>query len=488
MRFWGVVIGVIACVAALPASAQNYNQVIAFGDSTTDTGWFANANTGNPIFNQVIQFSLAAGGNAHSTGPGPGNAQILASFFGLTANPANTAGGTNYAISGAVDNSFFGFTNIEQLTGGFSFPNSQLPSTTGQIADYLASVNGHANPNAVYLFSTGGNSIFLATFAVDGVLPPLFQLTIPQANAYLLGEAQALSASIGNLQAAGARYIIVANEYAVPSAAITPNETALGQTLFTATWNDLAADHVHFIPADTQSVIAAVESNPLAFGITAPITSNACMLPPSLAAFGPIGYGAVCAPVLSSNPLAPTGYLVSADALQTHLFMDGVHLTEAGQQIVADYYYSLLTAPSEISFLAENAVKTRLSLISSIQNQIDASETRRGPLGFNAWVSGDITSISMDNYHGFPGDPNTVWNGAGGVDFTLAPGLIGGIAVSIGTLNAALGEHGSFKQQESTASLYAAYRSGPIWGTVIGTAGQLDYNSNRVVPIGITLQ
>ena len=93
--------------AASGASAQTFNQFIAFGDSTTDTGWFANAELaptipGNP-FDVAVANSLAAGGNAHFTGPDPGNAQILASFFGLTANPANTPGGTNYAIGGAYD-------------------------------------------------------------------------------------------------------------------------------------------------------------------------------------------------------------------------------------------------------------------------------------------------------------------------------------------------------------------------------------------------
>jgi len=93
------------------AHAQNFNQMIAFGDSTTDTGWFARAPTGSgfaaAIFNGFIKNSLAVGGNAHFTGPGAGNAQILGSFFGLPAIPAN-AGGTNYAIGGAFDGATLG--------------------------------------------------------------------------------------------------------------------------------------------------------------------------------------------------------------------------------------------------------------------------------------------------------------------------------------------------------------------------------------------
>jgi phospholipase/lecithinase/hemolysin len=47
------------------AHAQNFNQLIAFGDSTTDTGWFARASAGTTfgaqIYNGFIKNSLAKG-------------------------------------------------------------------------------------------------------------------------------------------------------------------------------------------------------------------------------------------------------------------------------------------------------------------------------------------------------------------------------------------------------------------------------------------
>jgi len=107
------------------ADAQNFNQFVAFGLSSTDTGWFANASTGATPLDAAIAASLAAGGNAHWTGPGLGNAQILAGFFGLTANPANTPGGTNYAVGGAVD---YLVPPGYPGTGNF-FPNPALPGT-----------------------------------------------------------------------------------------------------------------------------------------------------------------------------------------------------------------------------------------------------------------------------------------------------------------------------------------------------------------------
>jgi outer membrane lipase/esterase len=258
------------------AHAQNFNKLVAFGDSTTDTGWFANAspvlpdNPFAPLIREIIQNSLANGGNAHFTGPGPGNAQILGSFFGLPANPANTPGGTNYAIGGAFNDAILG-PGLENLfSTTFGQANTNLPGTDRQIGNYLASVNGHANPNALYLISSGGNNAFYAsmTFGSDAAA----------ANAaFLLPEAQALANAVAQLQQAGARYIIVANQYQPPSA--DANAVIYGNTVINATFADLTRAGVKFITANTASVIAAVEQNPLAFGITAPISSNACNFP-----------------------------------------------------------------------------------------------------------------------------------------------------------------------------------------------------------------
>ena len=100
--------GAALLCAAQGAAAQNFNQVIGFGDSTVDTGWYTGASsgphsTGNAGMDAQIAASLAAGGNAHPTGPGLGNTQLLAGFFGLTVNSASQPGGTNYALGNAVD-------------------------------------------------------------------------------------------------------------------------------------------------------------------------------------------------------------------------------------------------------------------------------------------------------------------------------------------------------------------------------------------------
>lgn len=482
----------LTCLTQL-AQAQNFNQFIAFGDSTTDTGWFANpaANTTIPFYNAAIAAAVAAGGNAHWTGPGPGNAQILAGFFGLSANPANTPGGTNYAIGGAFDDNslqtLFGFPpgyeNIFTTESGIANPN--LPGTAEQIADYLASVGGHANPNALYLISSGGNDVFIAPTIYTDFGGGTAGATA--VNNFLLFEAQALTNSVAELQAAGARYIIVADEYIPPI--LTSQEIAWGTTLEQTTWNDLAAAGVKFIPADTVSVIAAVEQDPAAFGIThnptLTGTSNYACLPP-LGSGLTEGYGALCAP--TTTPSSSYGYLQSANATQTYLFMDGIHLTEAGQIIIADYYYNLLVAPSEISFLAESAIQTTFGMIYGIQQQIDLSQRQR-PLGWNVWINGDLSYLGIKNsFSGFPNDPGIPLSGSLGVDYHWANGWLVGAAVTGGYLNSTFSSGGGFTQDEAVLSLYAAYRDSRWWANLIGSAGWLDYTTNRPVPIGITMQ
>ena len=82
-------------------SADTFNQFIVFGDSTVDSGWWdvavpSHNGTGNPTKDALISSALANGSNGAPVGAGQlMNSQILASDFGLTANPANQPGGTN---------------------------------------------------------------------------------------------------------------------------------------------------------------------------------------------------------------------------------------------------------------------------------------------------------------------------------------------------------------------------------------------------------
>src|SRR5262245_61105229 len=74
-------------------AAQPFNQVVVFGDSNIDSGFYkALPNPGGgATFNSLWASAVAHGAGTPTTNPSPMNSHILASYFGLTANPANVA-------------------------------------------------------------------------------------------------------------------------------------------------------------------------------------------------------------------------------------------------------------------------------------------------------------------------------------------------------------------------------------------------------------
>lgn len=472
---WGLAV-ICIMVFAAPVSAQNYNQMVFFGDSNLDTGYYRQLNNPNNNNNaaQIAAWdaAIATGAGAPTSRPGLMNSEILAGFFGLTAIPSNLPGGTNYATSGAKN-----VTVNSNQTGGF---RGAVP-TTVQISNYLADVGGAANPNALYVINSGANDI---SFAIgDSGAGP--HPTDP--DAYLRGAASALADSVAALKAAGARYFIVPDRpFSFPAANTPANaEERAARLLYTqAQWSELEARGVNFIPADFNAVRVAIAADKNAFGFEFIDTASghtACTRPDASLAFAQNGWALWC------SPTSPISQLI-AGADQTRLFADDQHLTTAGQQIEADYFYNLLIAPSLISLLPETAVKTRRQLIGDIETQIALSQSHRGPNGLNAWVSGDIASLSIDNYHGFPGEDGTARSVVAGMDYDVAPGLIAGAAFSASAIKSEFGAFGDFEQDEKSISLYAAYTNSGFWGTLIGTYGRLDYDLDRIAPIGITLQ
>jgi len=458
--------------AGAPASAQTFTQFFGFGDSSIDSGSYRSLASpgGGATFNTLWPAAVAAGAGKPTTSPGLMNSEALAAMFGLSAIPADQ-GGTNYATSGAK-----AVTINNAATGGFT---AAIPTVT-QISQYLASVGGHANPNALYLISSGGNDVSFA-LGSSGTGPYPSDPT-----AYLVGAANSLAGAVAELHAAGARYFVVPDQsFSFPTggSAADATERQARLTYSQALWSALAADGVNFVPADTNAVRVVLAAFPSSFGFQYVDTQ-----PGHVACSQPAGVTTAWALLCSSNPSAPST-LVSPNAEQTDLFADDQHLTSAGQKIIADYEYSLIVAPSEISFLAEAPVKTRAAVVDSIYNQIAISQRQRAVGSFNTWLSGDVSSLKMNSgYTGFPNDPGVPLSATAGVDYAFADGWLVGGAVSVGNTIQSFSLGGNFRQNEFAASLYTAAIKGPIWADVIGTVGGLDYDTNRIVPIGITVQ
>ena len=436
--------------------AAGFNQFVVFGDSTLDTGYFRYNKSGNSILDQIIVNAIANGDTGGWAGNGVMNTTILAGKFGLSAAPVGD-GGTNYANGGATT-----VTNNAPV-----IPTNV--TTIQQIENYLSSVNGVANPNALYLIKTGDND---ATYVTNQGAA-----WIAANPNYLSNGAIVLATEVASLQAAGARIIVVRNSYDSALFAgyggdiSNSNAAAYARTVALGTdeWSSLTAAGVHFIPDDNDSLFRYVVKNPALFGFTA--TSVLAANAPALN--NPYPYNS-----------ALTGTITPIQQ-QTFLFIDDKHLTTAGQTIEADYTYSLLTAPSQISLLAESAVQTCLAQTATIQRQVEISGLQRGSSGINVWAAAGAGSLDTQNAFGFPSDSGTPFKGAVGVDYKIASDLIVGGALSAGRQSQSFSTGGQFDQDDEAVSLYAAYSAGPVWGNAVATYGSLQNSIMRSVNLGI---
>jgi outer membrane lipase/esterase len=295
-------------------AAHPFDQLIGFGASTIDSGWFIYQPPPVGVNGPLWTTAIANGGGKPTTPYGLMVSELLAAHFGLTAYPADLpGGGTNYAASGA------------QINAAFIVPHA--PSVVTQINNYLT-VHGNANPRALYLISSGGDDI---TYAAEQFRAGNF--TLAQAQDYVITATRTLIGSIAKLSAAGARYLLLpAGQQVVPGDPLYSESPFNAFALYRTTlYEGLAARGIHFIPADRTVLSSAIGANPAAFGLQFTFTSQPACINPSPSTI-PRGWAAYCTPRL----------LVSPDAGETHLYADLEHYTAAGQRILADYYISIV--------------------------------------------------------------------------------------------------------------------------------------------------
>jgi phospholipase/lecithinase/hemolysin len=148
-----------------------------------------------------------------------------------------------------------------------------LPSTVQQMANYLSRPGGGgmANPQALYVISSGGNDV---TFAIDNFS------TLSSRETYLANQAQVLANAIRNLQVTGAQHILVNG---LPGGVGT-----LGAFYTQALFADLSAAGVNFIGADVQAFVQEVENDPGRYGFTQTTVLPGVLVPVRAPlAFGP---------------------------------------------------------------------------------------------------------------------------------------------------------------------------------------------------------
>ncbi|MDH3637232.1 MAG: SGNH/GDSL hydrolase family protein [Gammaproteobacteria bacterium] len=270
------------------AQAGSFNELVAFGDSLSDTGNLTS------VFG--IPLAPYAAGRFSN---GPIWIDHLASNLGLSSLNSE-GGGTNYAWAGATSGP----------GGTFGVPFSLLDQST----TYLTDVGGAANPNALYSIWIGGNDVLNAA-----VGDPIGAIA---------DQAAANVASvITDLAAADAMTFLVPN---LPDIGLTPSSS--GDAALAAYRSDLTAAYnlalamtlvdletslgVNIIAFDVAALFAQLVTDPGSFGFT-----NATDMCWTGSVLGP-GTGTQCA-----DP-------------DSYVFWDDVHPTAAAHAVLGDMAFS----------------------------------------------------------------------------------------------------------------------------------------------------
>lgn len=446
-----VVLSLFAGAAVPNANAVTFSNVVVFGDSLSDAGYYRPFLAGLGLPSSVV-----ATLGRFTTNPGPVWSELVAAYYGASTLPSN-AGGSNFAQGGATV-----ATNSPSTPPGFA----QRPVST-QISEYLARDGGKADPTALHTVWAGGND-FLNNFTLLGAG------TINQAQfqTNLLAAASAEVGQVGRLYAAGARYVMV---FALPNLGITPFALGTGAanaasaTLASAGYNTtlytgLASTGLRVIPVDVFTLLNEIKADPAAYGF-ANTTGIACGPFPPITTSG------------SAQFCGPTN-LVAANAGQTYLFADGVHPTTAAHAIVADFAKSLIEGPVAYSMLGEVALRTRGTHVQTLADGIAIGQASRSKFSAFAAVAGgsfEVESAGTDPKFDSDNRAYTV-----GVTMRASDAVTLGAAVgktkSTGTFGNDLG---GFRSNENVASLFFGAKSGGFHASFAASIANLDFSESR---------
>ena len=431
---------VALAIVSTAAQAQQFDSFVVIGDSLSDSG-------------NIALFSHLPAGNSFTTNPDPVSAQLIASAFGLSANPS-LAAGSDFAWGGACVRS-------TGLTGPCL---NAVPTLGTQIAQYLAASGGHADSHALFSYWGGANDIFgNLTYAGGGFI------TAAQVQANVAQSAHDANTQIGQLQAAGASNIIV---YNLPDIGSTPqfNATPLHATvtnlvlLYNGQLNAGLSGKTGIISVDTFGLFNEIIASPSKYGFTN-VTTPAC--------------GA-----LSSIVCGPGNYAPGTNL--TFAFADGVHPTGGAHALLSQYVIAEIQAPSYISMLAEAPLQVfeTQSRVVRDQMQADMSHTR---------ASGTMRTFADFDYNHQRWDatvnsPSTSSHNSTltiGADYAVNDEVTLGSATSIGYQDASFAGGGGFRNTEPLFSAFGVWHSPDWYVSAQASIGQLNFNSvQRMFKLG----
>lgn len=332
-----------------PASAQEIDRIVAFGDSYADQGNFIDILRSLGAVPPIVD-------TLYPTGRFSGGTVYIDTLSQLLNAPVE-----NFAVAGA-------------LTGNVNTNGPGLPGFPTQWNAFLAGGGMSVFPAVTPTFAEGD----LLAISIGGNDARYYQQTggtvagAPAAAGVAVAQA---TAGLDALVAAGAPTIsfLAGNTAALPEIAADPNAQEI-RNAFSTTFNSgmqdvlagYAADGVIVHYLDGPSVLSQIVANPAAYGLT-----NA----------------GACAP-------APSCIGSESYTSQYLFYVDGLHLTSAGFAILARYVAAQLQAPLTLQAPSDLGLDTARQFGRTLNSRMDLAAPRDGDSadGIQFFVVGDTFS------------------------------------------------------------------------------------------------
>ena len=451
----------LASVSSI-ASAAPYSGLVVFGDSLSDAGQFPDS--GGPdgatrrFTNRVgPTFQAGSGEIFGSTSP-----MILGELLGLGPQTPSTSSvladaglpdGSNWAVGGY---------RTDQILDSITAAGGSVAGTRtrdGFLFD-LASRGLSLDPNTLFYINGGGNDFLQGTIFTDGA----------QVSAGRLAD------GVEALQAAGARYIMVSllpdvgSTPAISGTGLAPTISQIGQDFNTELVRRLEGINAQIIPLNVPLLFSEVLQNAAAFGFDA-----------SQNLVGTCFDGC-------TNVNASWGINSATPDPSKLLFNDSVHPTTAVQQIFADYAYSLLAAPWELSLLPEMAHGTLRAHQDQLRTQLLADWEAWQPVGqWRAMVSASGQRLDFDSQRSSARGDGNGYSLNLGTSYRLNEAWRLGVSAGLYEQELEAGRADSdYDLRSYLVTAFAQYQHNRWWGDLSASAGYLDYHDlQRSFALGI---
>ena len=426
--FAGTLLAATALTFAAPASAQQIDRIVTFGDSYADTGILRAAILADPLADGSppslvqpqggIKYILT---NFYSTGRFSGGTNYIDTLAAILDVPVE-----NYAVGGALATGFpvpFGSGTSFNTNCGPGGINGGSPAScplgfTYQVDQFLnVGTQSPLFPTGTATFDEGD----LVTVSIGGNDARYYQRSYsalpmqPFIDASIAGA----MAGLDRLVAAGAPTIsflagdtsrlpeVIGNSaaQAIRSAYSTAFNTGMQGTL-----SGYAADGVMVHYLDLNLVTDNILADPAAYGITQGSAASLFTCP------------------------APTSTVPGclADSSGYLFYFDGLHLTSGGFAIIAQYVATQLNAPLVLQAPGDLGLDTARQFGRTLGSRVDLGSPRDGdmPEGLGVYLVGDTLTRRVDASDTNLRFKSTTTGATAGVEYGFGSGMVG-IAANI---------------------------------------------------------